>query len=152
VARRRSVAALIVDDNADGRDSLSELLGVLNYRVVAAANSPDALALLAQQSFDVVVLDLGLPEVSDGLEAVRVARTYPCAPPIVAFTGYAVKDAAMAAGCCAFVMKPDVEELVATVESIMRTKSAMPTLKEGTASEAVKMVEPLVCERSARTP
>jgi signal transduction histidine kinase len=61
---------LVVDDDPDNREVLSRRLQRQGHQTVTAANGPDALALLAGQGFDLVLLDLMMPEM-DGFEVLR---------------------------------------------------------------------------------
>jgi adenylate cyclase len=72
VADSRSVASriLVVDDNASNRDLLSRRLVREGYRVSTAESGASALALTAAESFDLVLLDLMMPELS-GFEVLR---------------------------------------------------------------------------------
>jgi class 3 adenylate cyclase len=66
----RSSAILVVDDNASNRDVLARRLTREGHTVVTAANGSSALDLVAQQDFDIVLLDLIMPEMS-GFEVLR---------------------------------------------------------------------------------
>jgi HAMP domain-containing protein/signal transduction histidine kinase/DNA-binding response OmpR family regulator len=79
---------LVVEDNAAERLSITELLGSNDIEIATVASGTEALALLHEQAFDCVVLDLRLPDMSgfDVLERLRddeVARDVP----VVVFTG-----------------------------------------------------------------
>ena len=58
---------LIVDDEGQNRDYLSEILSQEGYNVSSASNGKDAIAKLSQDAFNVVLTDLQMPEL-DGLE------------------------------------------------------------------------------------
>lgn len=64
---------LVVEDHHDTRSSLSKLLIRSGYQVVTAENFQDAIKLLENLRFDVLVSDLGLPD-GDGLNLVGEAR------------------------------------------------------------------------------
>jgi signal transduction histidine kinase len=66
----------VVDDDANNREVLSRRLERQGHQVVAAANGKDALALLAGQGFDLVLLDLMMPEM-DGFEVLRQIKADP---------------------------------------------------------------------------
>jgi CheY-like chemotaxis protein len=72
---------LIVDDDRGLRLALSALLTDAGHSVESAGDAPDALALLHQRPFDIVLLDIGLPSMS-GLDVLARARALD-APPIV---------------------------------------------------------------------
>jgi adenylate cyclase len=66
----KSSAILVVDDNAANRDVLARRLTREGHKVVTAANGAAALDLIARQDFDIVLLDLIMPEMS-GFEVLR---------------------------------------------------------------------------------
>ena len=106
---------LVVEDDADGRDPLAEILGLQGYAVTGAADGATAIGQLG--AFDVVVLDLGLPDVA-GVDVIRAARALPDGPAVVVFSGHhRLRADAEAAGCAAFVLKPDLDELLAVIEA-----------------------------------
>ena len=80
---------LLVDDNEDARELLAGLLELQGYAVEAAGDAGGALAIAARLQPEVVVLDLGLPEV-DGWELARRLRQVDglAQVRIVALTGY----------------------------------------------------------------
>ncbi len=67
---------LIVDDNEDNRDVLARRLQKLGHWAVTAASGPEALNVLAEQPFDLVLLDIMMPEM-DGYEVLRRIKTEP---------------------------------------------------------------------------
>jgi two-component system, OmpR family, KDP operon response regulator KdpE len=111
---------LVVEDDANAREALVELFRFEGYIAVAAADGRTALARLRTDApVDAVVVDLGLPDI-DGVDVIRAARTLPNSPAVIVFTGhYRHKRAAEAAGCDAFILKPDVDELRARVSALV---------------------------------
>jgi CheY-like chemotaxis protein len=110
---------LVVEDDADGREPLCELLAGEGYDVTGASSGTEALALVEQKSFDAVLVDLGLPDV-DGLEVLRLARVAPDRPVVVVFSGYhALRNAAKLAGADEFILKPDVDGLLSVLASLI---------------------------------
>ena len=106
-------SVLVLEDKADGRLGLCGMLECDGYRVTEAETGADALALLAVEAFDAVILDLGLPDV-DGIELICAARLQSDPPAVIVFSGHhGRRAAAEAAGCDAFVLKPSVDELLA---------------------------------------
>ena len=79
---------LIVEDNEAMRDSLCELLRGNNVQMTMAASAQDAYAYLRQQSFDCVVLDLGLADASGFslLEGIKADARF-VSLPIIVYTG-----------------------------------------------------------------
>ena len=99
---------LIVDDEGQNRDYLSEILSEEDYNVSTASNGRDAIARLSQDLFHVVLTDLKMPEV-DGLGVIRhlVENHINCIG--ILFTGYgSVKTAvdAMKLGAFDYITKP----------------------------------------------
>jgi CheY-like chemotaxis protein len=86
-------AVLIVEDNADFLATLSALLEFEGHRVSVAANGHAGLALARQESFDVIVCDLGLPGI-DGFELARQARLLAREPRpfMIALSGYSQQE------------------------------------------------------------
>jgi CheY-like chemotaxis protein len=85
---------LIVDDNADLRTSLADVLELEGWRTLQAANGADALRALARvDTPDVIVLDLLMP-VMDGRQFLSALRADPerAATPVVIMTGTVPRD------------------------------------------------------------
>lgn len=82
------VSVLLVEDNADTREVLSEDLRLLGHRVTTASSAEEALALLATTHPDVIVADIGLPGLN-GYEMLRQARgMLGVTAPAFALTGF----------------------------------------------------------------
>jgi two-component system cell cycle response regulator DivK len=101
---------LVVEDQEDNRQILRDLLGNAGYELTEAENGEEAIAAVAQQRPDLILMDIQLP-VMDGYEATRRIRTNPDlkSVPIIAVTSYALagdEDKARAAGCDGHVSKP----------------------------------------------
>jgi two-component system CheB/CheR fusion protein len=64
---------VIVEDNADSREMLSEIIGIAGYECHTASSGADALALIDRVTPDIAILDIGLPEMS-GYEIARRLR------------------------------------------------------------------------------
>src|SRR5262249_23445421 len=86
--QRRS--ALVVDDVADVTEMLAVVLTHAGYSVVTAASAPAALKAARERQFDVIISDIGMPEMN-GYQLAREMRQMPGyeTVPIVARTGYA---------------------------------------------------------------
>lgn len=67
---------LLVDDEVDALNMARDALSIAGAMVVTAANGEEALSALDRESFDVVVLDIGLPEM-DGYELLKAIRARP---------------------------------------------------------------------------
>jgi CheY-like chemotaxis protein/HPt (histidine-containing phosphotransfer) domain-containing protein len=101
---------LVVEDNVFNQQVASEILGFFGASVRLAGNGREALELLEHEVFDLVLMDLQMPEM-DGLEATRRIRSNPAlrAIPIVAMTANAGEEdrqSCLEAGMDDFVSKP----------------------------------------------
>lgn len=81
------VRVLVVEDNDDARDTLCELLALHGHRVECASDGQNGLALALSCSFDVAVIDVGLP-LLDGYELAARLRASGCRAYLIALTGY----------------------------------------------------------------
>src|SRR5450432_19257 len=131
IPRRMSEAAqgcvLIVDDEAEIRESLQTLLELEGYEVETAANGEDGLSKLGERPFDLVLLDLALPG-RNGIDLLPEIRTLDAQLPVIIITAYGtVEDAvrAMQGGAGNFLQKPwDNEKLLADVRSAVGRRRA----------------------------
>ncbi|HEX3282846.1 MAG TPA: response regulator [Pyrinomonadaceae bacterium] len=103
-------AALVVDDVSDVTDMFSVLLTHAGYDVTCASTASEALALARKRRFDVVISDIGMPEMN-GYELAEALRSLPgyTSVPLVAVTGYSMFDdrtRSLTAGFNEHVTKP----------------------------------------------
>ena len=106
--RTNARRVLVVDDNTDAADSLAALLRLSGQEADAAYTGRDALERMRASHADVVLLDIGLPEM-DGYEVARRIRAEHGAIVVVALTGYgqaADVQRAADAGFNAHITKP----------------------------------------------
>jgi CheY-like chemotaxis protein len=101
---------ILVDDEPDSLNLLSELLTLHNAEVYRAPDGAACLALLAEMTPTVLVVDLNMPR-PDGWDVLAKMRAMPSMAhvPVIAVTAYysdAVEDEAYRAGFDAFVRKP----------------------------------------------
>jgi two-component system CheB/CheR fusion protein len=106
----RARRILVVEDNVDTADALSEYLRLAGHRCWTANGGVDALALFAKHHPDVVLLDIGLPDI-DGFEVAERIRASPAGhrAVVVALTGYGeeeVIDRALGNGFDRHFLKP----------------------------------------------
>jgi len=87
-------SVLVVDDEAGMRDTVAEILECVGYQVSTARSGEDALARLAERTFDVVLMDIRMPG-RDGISVLREIGGPP--PPVVMMTAYAVDEQLRAA-------------------------------------------------------
>jgi two-component system nitrogen regulation response regulator NtrX len=101
---------LIVDDEAEIRESLENILREEGYLVTSAATAGEALDLLRDAAYDVVLLDIWLPD-RDGLETLSDIRRMDSAnlPEVVIISGHGTIESAVRAtklGAYDFLEKP----------------------------------------------
>src|SRR5579884_3230100 len=118
---------LIIDDEAAIRESLETLLEMENYAVTLATTAEEGLSRIAEQPFDLVLLDFALPD-RNGLEILRDIRDRDPLLPVIMITAYGtVENAvrAMQAGANNFIQKPwDNEKLLADVRAVVGRRKA----------------------------
>ncbi|MEO8888222.1 MAG: response regulator [Jatrophihabitantaceae bacterium] len=116
---------LIVEDERPLLRALAMNVTARGYDVTEADTGAKALAAAATGEHDVILLDLGLPDVS-GLEVIRAVRAYASTPIIVlsARTGSGDKVAALDLGADDYVTKPfSIDELLARLRAATRRAS-----------------------------
>jgi|SRR5580658_626249 two-component system cell cycle response regulator DivK len=101
---------LVVDDQPDNRQIIRDLLAATDYELTEAEDGEQALAAVAKQRPDLILMDIQLP-IMDGYEATRRIKADPASRsiPIIAVTSYALsgeEQKARAAGCDDYVTKP----------------------------------------------
>jgi DNA-binding response OmpR family regulator len=119
---------LIVDDDQLMRRSLAFNLEQAGYLVKSAANAEDALEILRASTFDLVLLDIGLPGM-DGLDAVRTIKDQFGLPVIFLTARRRELDevVGLEMGADDYVTKPfDVDVLLARIKAVLRRTGAIP--------------------------
>ena len=118
---RRS--ALVVDDVADVTEMLAVVLTHAGYNVVTAASAPAALNAARERQFDVIISDIGMPDMN-GYQLAREVRQLPGyeTTPMVAVTGYSMfddRERSSKAGFNAHMTKPiDPRALLDLIEQL----------------------------------
>jgi two-component system cell cycle response regulator DivK len=130
---------LVVEDHALNMELVVDVLEAAGYAVLEARNAEDGLAIARSESPDVILMDVGLPEI-DGLTATRALKADPAtrSNPVVALTSHAMKgdrERIMAAGCTDHITKPiDTRSLARTVEAIIRRAGGREVQASGSPS------------------
>jgi two-component system, NtrC family, response regulator HydG len=118
---------LIVDDELIVRDSLGKWFREEGYEVGTAESAREALALLAQQAWDVALVDIRMPG-TDGIETQSRFREIKPDLLVIIMTGYASVETAVAAlknGAYDYVVKPfDPDDIAHTVRNALAHKRA----------------------------
>jgi len=118
---------IIVDDEPQILRALRINLQARGYEIHIAADGAEALSVAASVRPDLVILDLGLPDI-DGVDVIRKLRTWTPVPIVVLSgrTDSRDKVAALDAGADDYVTKPfGVDELLARIRAVTRRR-AMP--------------------------
>jgi DNA-binding NtrC family response regulator len=130
-ATERRFSALIVEDNEDFRDSLARLVEREGFAASQAADLEDARAALAREAFDVVLVDLSLPD-GDGLGLLAEERAARCE--FIVITGNASLDSAVEAlrrGALDYLAKPlDRGRLKSVLTNVGRTRALKSEVQE----------------------
>jgi putative two-component system response regulator len=115
----QSVRALIVDDDEDVASLFAESLASANYDVYTAASGQEAVELITRAVFDIVLVDVFLPDVH-GFDLLQTMKAFQPELAIIIITGQGDTDMArdaLMAGACDFVTKPcRISELPIIVE------------------------------------
>lgn len=126
---------LVIDDEPQIRRFLDIALRAQGHRTVLAATGTDGLTNFAANPTDLVILDLGLPDM-DGIEVLRELRAW-SGVPVIALTVRADEDqkvAVLDAGANDYVTKPfGVQELMARIRVLLRQRPEpdMPIFDDG---------------------
>lgn len=125
----KSLRILMVDDHADFREVMTMLLQLEGYTVKMATSGRSGLELLDQFRPDVVLLDIGLPEVN-GFEVAAQIHARGAAPMLIAVSGFAREEDRQKArdvGFDAFLPKPfemaSLRHLLSQSKDLARNKS-----------------------------
>jgi CheY-like chemotaxis protein len=82
---------LLVDDNDDARVTVARILEMAGHTVVQASNAKEASALLKEQSPDLVITDIFMPE-GDGFEMLNELRGREPKIPVIAMSGGGIQE------------------------------------------------------------
>lgn len=139
---------LLIDDDVDLREALSELLIMTDgFDVFEGGDGAEALEKIKQQAYDMVVLDVGLPDI-DGRELCRLIRKQGVKCPILMLTGHDTDSdtiLGLNAGANDYITKPfKFPVLLARIRAQLRqheqSEDAIFTLGPYTFKPAVKML------------
>ncbi len=130
MAVRHPLRILLAEDNVVNQKLALRLLLQMGYRPDVAANGIEAVECVARQPYDVVLMDVQMPEM-DGLEASRrIVQRWPNGqrPRIVAMTANAMagdREECLAAGMNDYVTKPiRVDQLIEALNNVTPRKDA----------------------------
>lgn len=116
------ISILVIEDEKSICDFISRTLELNDYKVMTANTGKDGLAIITSQLPDLVLLDLGLPDM-DGMDIIRQTREWSSMPIIVisARTQEKEKVNALDVGADDYITKPfGTSELMARIRTAMR--------------------------------
>ena len=120
----RAYRILIVEDNADARESLRIILESAGHEILEAADGETGIEYALEREPHVVVIDIGLPRI-DGCEVARRIRTINAGIRLIALTGYGRDEdrkRSRQAGFDAHLVKPVVVQgLLETIDGLLST-------------------------------
>lgn len=124
VTERRTI--LYIEDDAHARNLVRKILQ-RDFEVLTAQNGLEGLDILQQQTPDLVLTDLNLPDLSGEIIAVRIRAIAGENLPIVAVTAHndkQMRQRALAAGCIGYITKPiDSRTLAATIRDFLEGRT-----------------------------
>ncbi len=115
---------LLVDDEESARHSFTEILKNLGYEVIEAGDGLEALSLLKEQKFDLVISDILMPELNGYALAARIRSNWPSIP-VILMSAYLAHETVQAFlnGAVEFIPKPiDPDALIAMVQRLVHQK------------------------------
>jgi CheY-like chemotaxis protein len=130
LAHRHPLSILIAEDHPVNQQVMLVLLSHLGYRADLARDGQEVLDALARQPYDVILMDVQMPEI-DGLEVTRrIRRELPCdrQPCILATTAHAMpgdRERCFAAGMDGYLSKPlQMSDLAAALAAVSPLRSS----------------------------
>lgn len=121
-----SIKVLLADDEKDFVETLAQRLEVRDFNVKTAESGDEAIGLIREHDFDVIVLDVLMPG-KDGIETLREIKNLKSLLHVIMLTGNATVETAiegMKLGAYDFLMKPtETEDLVEKITKAYKLKS-----------------------------
>lgn len=120
------IKVLLVDDEKDFVETLAQRLEMRDFDIKTALDGDEALGLIRESEFDVVVLDVLMPG-KDGIQTLREIKELKPLVNVIMLTGHATVDTAiegMKLGAYDYLMKPtETESLVEKIMSAHKIKA-----------------------------
>lgn len=111
---------LIVDDEENIRDFLSDFFAHYDYQPIVATNGKEALELLRKKSFKLLITDFNMPEMS-GIDLIRTVKKYKIKLTIIGMSVEDNRKDFLEAGADFFVLKPfNFEQLSKILNSVYK--------------------------------
>ena len=120
------IRVLLVDDEEEFVQALSERLALRNYDITTSLSGDDALKKVKQYNYDVVILDVAMPGI-DGIDVLREIKKMKPLTEVIMLTGHSTVEAAiegMKLGAFDFLMKPcNTEDLDTKIKKARARKA-----------------------------
>ncbi|MGQ9632518.1 MAG: response regulator [bacterium] len=120
-----AITICVVDDDADVRETLCDVLQESGYKTIGFPDGPRALQRLEKEPVDIVITDLMMPEM-DGLELLESIKEIDPELPVIIITGYATVERTIEAlrrGANNFITKPfKAEDIIEIVRRTINTR------------------------------
>ena len=117
---------LLVDDEPDFLEAMAARMRVRGLEVTTTTSTIDAIGMVESGHFDVIVMDLMMPEMA-GLEALKALKDLKSVSQIILLTGYATREieaAALKLGAVDLIEKPaDIERLLEKINEAQSNKN-----------------------------
>jgi CheY-like chemotaxis protein/HPt (histidine-containing phosphotransfer) domain-containing protein len=156
--RHRPLHVLLAEDNLVNQRLATRLLEKMGHTPVVVGDGREAIAALERQAFDLVLMDVEMPEVS-GFEATGIIRAHEQKTgrhvPILAMTAHALKgdrERCLAAGMDGYVPKPiQAEELRRAIEELVPSGTDLGAQTNGAVLDAAGALEGVAGDRKLLT-
>ncbi len=121
-----NIRILVVDDEAEFVEALSERLVMRDYDVTTALSGKEAIEKIHGYNFDVVILDVSMPEMN-GVEVLREIKAVKPLTEVIMLTGHSTVESAidgMKLGALDYLMKPcETEDLITKINLAYNRKA-----------------------------
>ncbi len=146
LAETLPLTILVAEDNTVNQKVVQQLLAHLGYRADVVASGIEVLDALERQNYDVILMDVQMPDM-DGLEATRrlKARFGAAAPRVIAMTASAMfgdREKCLAAGMDAYVSKPvELDQIRDVLIAVAGGKAMPPATASANAADRIPVID-----------
>jgi two-component system, cell cycle response regulator CtrA len=146
---------LLIEDNKAVADMIKLLLSGKGFNIAAAECGEDGIDLAKRYNYDIIILDLQLPDIS-GLQVLRTLRSSAIETPVLVLSGNMVVDArvrALGIGADDFLTKPfHKDELIARIHAVVRRSQGHSQTVIATGKLSVNLDSRTVEAKGVRVP
>src|SRR6266487_4667579 len=124
---------LIIDDDPSLRRVLADILKLRGFEPLVAGNGSEGLALLGEAPVNLVLIDLGLPDIS-GIDLLKRVKADHPVTEVIILTGNATLDSAIEAtnrGAFSYLLKPyDIDQLLLNIQRALEKQRAEESIAQ----------------------